>query len=158
MTGPMVSNYFVTTSIGKLADNTADNHGYLRETGIKRLEPRKAFLRALFPGFLFHGAGHQYAGQPGNGFLLLTTEIVSVPLIIFSLAESWEQKPENDNIWDYYTNSFYGFFGLNLFFGSWAYDMIAAPIKARNYNEKHGLILRLKPTEEGGKLLCIFSF
>ena len=154
----MIADYAIISGTEHL-DGDNNDQGSFKVAGFKTLEPRKAFLRAVFPGFLFHGAGHQYVGQPGNGFLLLSAEIVSVPLIIIGAhIQAFDDDPDTKTLGDLYTKSYFGFFGLNLFFGSWIYDMVAAPIKAKKYNQKHRLALRLTPTENGRKLLCTFSF
>ncbi|MGB7062154.1 MAG: hypothetical protein WBF13_07350 [Candidatus Zixiibacteriota bacterium] len=56
----------------------------------KAKEPYKAFLYALVPGAVLHGAGHFYAGKTGTGFVLLGSELSGATLILVSVGMSWE--------------------------------------------------------------------
>lgn len=68
------------TSTSSFAQNNAGLSGSLAVNHQDRFykDPNKAFLLALFPGFLIHGEGHFYAGDSLMGNVLLTGEVVSV--------------------------------------------------------------------------------
>jgi hypothetical protein len=93
-------------------------------------EPYKAFLYALVPGAVVHGAGHFYAGKAGTGFLLLGSELAGATLLLVSVGMSWEEGSQT-------LESFpVAFAGGALFFGSWIYDMIGAPLAVQRENQE----------------------
>jgi hypothetical protein len=89
-----------------------------------------AFLVALVPGSVVHGAGHFYAGKSKAGFLLLGAEIIGAGLCYLSALGNLAgntKKGSSDGT---------AFIGLTLFVGSWIYDIIEAPLAVHYKNQK----------------------
>lgn len=152
--------YFLTTNSEPefKNDQMLQKNTKSEDSNPQKLDPNVAFKRALFPGIIFHGSGHQYIGESGNGFLLTMTGLGSVALIIVGASElAFDEKSETDSIGDLYTKSDFGFWGINLFMGTWLFDIIAAPIKAKKYNDRHNFIFQLHPSiQNEGVLLTLY--
>jgi hypothetical protein len=106
----------------------------------KRKEPFKAFIYALGPGAIVHGAGHFYAGETSMGFVLLGSEMVGGVLLLAGVASGWEgggnQGPTREGFPIFFA-------GAALFFGSWIYDMIKSPLIVQQQNQE---LLKAKQT------------
>jgi len=125
----------------------------------KRKNPTLAFGLAFVPGFFIHGLGHYYIGENWTGTKLLAAELVSI-ILSFGVAVSGvasmdypkDSKP-NLAIWEISV--------LVLFFSSWIYDYIAAPIKAKKMNEEHESAFYIYPEIKADKvtlnLVCFFD-
>lgn len=101
--------------------------------GNKKRSATAAFLIALVPGSVVHGAGHFYAGKPKTGFVLMGTEIVGIGLFMVGAISSLpDNVREGDGEGDGET---IGFVGFSLFMFSWLYDMINAPLKVKKQNQ-----------------------
>ncbi|MDH4222975.1 MAG: hypothetical protein OEV55_05475 [candidate division Zixibacteria bacterium] len=95
--------------------------------------PTTAFVIALVPGSVVHGAGHFYAGKPGRGMFLFGMELLGAGLLYWgALSSSLGEQSENDSSND---GKLHEFFGVTLFVGSWVADMIGAPKVVKNHNE-----------------------
>lgn len=86
--------------------------------------PTAAFVIALVPGAVLHGAGHLYAGDTRMGEWLALTEAAGYAAMFTSHARGADVGDRAIT---------YGL-GAGLFFGSWLYDILAAPgaVRARN--------------------------
>ena len=78
---------------------------------------------ALFPGSFLHGVGHYYAEDEFFGGLCAGAEGASIPFMIFSM-------------WGGAGSSGLFITGMVLFWGSWIFDVIHAPVSAEHYNER----------------------
>jgi len=96
------------------------------------LSPQTAFDRALFPGIVWHGAGHFYAKNNNTGLSLLSAEIVSAFFMIISANEMLSPEVPNQ---PKAMSKIVFFTGLGFFSGSWLYDLIFAGGAAENYNQ-----------------------
>lgn len=99
-----------------------------RPDTLKLKNPNTALLIAVVPGFVFHGSGHFYARKSLVGVALFATELVGLRLGLrgtnpFGGSESNTEGTEV-------------IAGMILFFGSWAYDLIGAPLAVNKENEK----------------------
>ncbi|MCP4580377.1 MAG: hypothetical protein GY839_02070 [candidate division Zixibacteria bacterium] len=101
-------------------------------------DPTVAFVTAFVPGFFIHGLGHYYVGDNSTGTLLLGAEALSISLfaayVISEVASSENQDPEKDHT--LVLGSAYV-----LFFSSWIYDFIGAPVKAKKMNQKYAYFI-----------------
>jgi hypothetical protein len=96
---------------------------------LKLKNPNTALFYAAVPGFLIHGMGHFYATKPITGTLLLGVEMLGLLFMVrgaFSGFDGSSDKGEEVN----------GIVGVALFIGSWAYDMIGAPLAVGKENER----------------------
>ena len=97
---------------------------------VKKKSPTAAFLIALVPGSVVHGAGHFYAAKPKTGFVLLGSEIVGIGLFMGGALSGFAGNEGNDRL------ETIGFVGFSLFIVSWLYDMINAPLEVKKQNQK----------------------
>lgn len=97
---------------------------------IKKRSATAAFLIALVPGSVVHGAGHFYAGKPKTGFVLFGTEIVGIGLFMGGALSGLPGNVRED------AGETIGFVGFSLFMFSWVYDIIVAPTEAKKHNQK----------------------
>ena len=111
---------------------TPDSTQPQQASAMRPKEPYKAFLYALVPGAVLHGAGHFYAGKTGTGFLLVGSELVGATLAIAGSGKGWGGG--------YRTTGEVAMelVGGALFFGSWIYDMVGAPLAV--HRENRGLL------------------
>ena len=93
-----------------------------------------AFLYAAGPGFLVHGAGHFYAGKTKTGAVLLGSEVVGGALLFIGGFGKGVSQMEGGEPWKY--GDILMVFGGMLFFGSWIYDMIGAPLAVQKENRE----------------------
>ena len=109
---------------------TADSTQLREANTIKAKEPYKAFLYALVPGAVLHGAGHFYAGKTGTGFLLVGSELVGATLMIAGSGRGWGRG--------YLTTEDVAMelVGGALFFGSWLYDIVRSPLIVDKENQQ----------------------
>ncbi len=104
--------------------------GSERSDSLKLRTPNTALLIAVVPGFVAHGSGHFYARKPLTGLALLTAEAAG--LILWLRGSNFmggsSGGPDTEQA-EFIT-------GMALFFGSWAYDLIGAPLAVSKENEK----------------------
>lgn len=106
------------------------NKGIARSDSLRLKNPNTALLIAVFPGFVFHGSGHFYARKSLTGLALFATESFGLILWLrglnpFGESSNYSAADQAEFIT-----------GMALFFGSWAYDLIGAPLAVNNENEK----------------------
>lgn len=87
--------------------------------------PATAFVIALVPGALLHGAGHMYAGDLQTARWLALSEAAGYAAMFTAHVRGADTTDRTDG-----TAIVYGV-GASLFFGSWLYDILAAPAAAR---------------------------
>ncbi len=104
--------------------------GSTRPDSLELRNPNVALLIAVFPGFVFHGSGHFYARKSLTGLALLATE--SVGLMVWRRGGNFLGSSGGGT--DAEQVQF--IIGMALFFGSWAYDLIGAPLAVNNENER----------------------
>lgn len=122
------SVYFVVQTEEGETDSAADSISGGDSVVRKAKDPFRAFVYALVPGAVVHGAGHFYAGKTGTGLVLLGSELAGATLLLVSVGMSWEEGSQT-------LESFpVAFAGGALFFGSWIYDMIGAPLAVQREN------------------------
>lgn len=104
--------------------------GYVRPDTLRLKNPNTALLIAILPGSIVHGAGHFYARRPVTGAALLGIEMVSLVFFVRAIGQGLSDtgSPEQER-----QDSF---IGTTLFFGSWLYDIIVAPLTIAKENEK----------------------
>ncbi len=95
---------------------------------------------SIFPGILIHGSGHFYICEPLTGFILLGIEVVGIPLSLLA-AVSCDGTQESECI--------FGTLGVFMLWGSWLYDVIAAPIKASKMRKEYELKKKEKQLAPG---------
>ena len=91
--------------------------------------PNIALLIAIVPGFAVHGAGHFYARRPVTAVVLFGVEIIGSMFVFGSALEGWDTGSSEHEGRD-------AVIGMILFLGSWAYDLIGAPLTISNENER----------------------
>jgi hypothetical protein len=97
---------------------------------IKLRDPNYAIFVALVPGAVVHGAGHFYAGKVRTGFILLGCELVGAGLVYLGGVTGVESgEPSSGGKVAMAT-------GVTLFYGSWAYDLVFAPLSIKKRNEE----------------------
>ncbi len=135
------------------ADTGLSSHRYFLDDQSK--SPWNAFLVAFLPGLIIRGLGHHYADQHVVGFGLLGAEILGVKLIDDGMGDWFGPKEGNRTKLD---------IGLVLFFGSWVFDFVRAPILVENANRRKqdsklsGIFLNIEPTATGFELNLVKSF
>jgi len=101
---------------------------------LKLKDPNKAFLYAVVPGIVVHGAGHFYAGETTTGCVLVAGEVVSLSLAAYAIGvgigESTNGSTSNSNA------EIVGIFAGTLFITTWLYDIVGAPVAVQKYNEE----------------------
>ena len=106
------------------------NKGSSQSDSLRLKNPNTALLIAVVPGFVFHGSGHFYARKSLTGLALFATESVGLVLWLqgsnFMGGSSGGPDSERAKF----------IIGMGLFFGSWAYDLIGAPLAVTRENEK----------------------
>jgi len=118
-------------------------------------DPSKAFLYALIPGSVVHGAGHFYAGKTATGFLLLGTELVGAALVLGGTSTGWgRSSPTREGF-------AVSLAGEILFLGSWIYDMVKSPLIVQKQNrllEKNPVGLQFRMKDMKPKLAVVWRF
>lgn len=145
----MRNQHFITYSQIALSAHTYNVINSDKEEGLnsvslssyKKKSPGAAFAIGFFPGFFIHGLGHYYIGNKGTGSLLLIMELSSV------LIASRDVGTTNGTIdnGELALARAFRFLYLTLFFGSWFYDFIGAPLKAEKLNKEHGYSIFIYP-------------
>ncbi len=136
-----------------LTDSAYASHEYFLDDDSK--SPWHAFLVAFLPGLVIRGLGHHYAEQHMVGFGLLGAEIVGGKLIYDGMGDWFGPREGNQTKLDV---------GLGLFFGSWIFDFIRAPVLVEKANRRKqdarlsNVFLNLEPTAAGIKLDLVKSF
>ena len=95
---------------------------------------RTATLLAVFPGFLIHGIGHIYAGEPVTGTILFGMGILTLPAVYVLTAGIGVPNDNNGKIT--ILDFTLGMAVIALFVGSWAYDFSHASTAVRKYNDR----------------------
>lgn len=105
------------------------------EQKLKLKNPFLAFGLSIFPGIVIRGLGHLYSGNLFTGGILMLGMLTSVYLI--SIEENYIPY-EGDNVnakkFKYYDSIYYS--ARILFFCTWAYDIIGAPIVCIRHNNR----------------------
>jgi len=104
------------------------------KTLVVPLSPDTAFYKSLFPGIVWHGAGHFYAKDSNTGFSLLSAEIVSLAIITMSVNELLTPIKEGQT---YNVSRIVFYTGLTLFTGSWLYDIIFSRGAVEKFNREN---------------------
>ena len=108
---------------------------------------------SLVPGFVVHGAGHFYMGEWQMGTVLLVSEGVAFFLWVMAIGESLADIFAEEET-DVETHVY--MIGANLlFYGSWAYDIIAPQVKLRKDNRA---TLNLLPSPGGARVGFSYRF
>jgi hypothetical protein len=101
-----------------------------------RKSPIMAFLIALGPGVVIHGAGHYYVGDYKTGCKLLGGEVISYIIGMYGMVLVNEYTSNRINAKPDATLEGIGQFliiaGGCGFVATWIYDLIAAPISTSN--------------------------
>lgn len=106
------------------------NKGSSQSDSLRLKNPNTALLIAVVPGFVFHGSGHFYARKSLTGLALFATESVGLILWLRGINPFGGSGGSHDTEQVEYIT------GMALFFGSWAYDLIGAPLAVNKENEK----------------------
>ena len=119
-------------------DAASKKAGEIKPAKLK--SPTKAFVIALVPGSVVHGAGYFYAGKTKTALGVFGAEILGagmayVGALGMSLTSDTGGKTTG-------AGGVLFIFGLGLFTGSWIYDVIGSPFAVKNENDK---ILGKKP-------------
>lgn len=97
-------------------------------------DPQVALLYAAVPGFFLHGAGHFYAGKKTAGWVLVGGEILSLSIMTcavgLGLGESTNGSTSSTSADEV------AILGGILFVGTWAYDIIGAPLAVQRQNRE----------------------
>jgi hypothetical protein len=105
------------------------------EADSRRLkDPEVALLYAAVPGLFLHGAGHFYAGDKTAGWVLVGGEILSLSIMAcavgLGLGESTNGSTSSTSADEV------AILGGILFVGTWAYDIIGAPLAVQRRNRE----------------------
>lgn len=145
---PVTASFSLNHSLDSLKDQQLKRYRMYEEPYTKK-SPAIAFALGFGPGFFIHGMGHYHIGEIRTGNALLALGVISTAVIVYAgpraFFAGWD-NPGNKNTPGV---SFLLATGVITFMGTWVYDFTAAPIKARKFNEKHGLSMRLCPNLKG---------
>ena len=98
---------------------------------VKKKSPTAAFLIALVPGSVVHGAGHFYAGKLKTGAFLVGTELAGIGLFylgaVSGMSENLEDEKDRGEL---------EWIGFGLFLFSWLYDVIESPSVVNKQNQR----------------------
>ena len=108
----------------------SESKGSSHPDSLRLKNPNTALLIAVVPGFVFHGSGHFYARKSLTGLALFATEAVG--LMVWRRGGNFLGSSGGGT--DAEQVQF--IIGMALFFGSWAYDLIGAPLAVNKENEK----------------------
>jgi hypothetical protein len=138
------------------AEGQKDSIGSVENAGSNLKDPNAALTYALFPGVIAHGAGHIYAGEVRTGLVLLGSELGGLALYAWGAATGVERgQPSSEGVIAMAT-------GGALFFGSWAYDLVFAPLGVRKKNEQllraRNARLKLRTRDEQVGLVLVWRF
>lgn len=113
------------------------------EAEILRDQQKSTFvgvLLTLFPGVLWHGVGHRYAGDTEKAQELEQFEALSLLSsgagtgLYFAAEEARRRNVDSLKISLYLSAGTFGAFGGIGFLGSWLYDILYTPAAIRKYN------------------------
>ena len=99
------------------------------------------FLLTIFPGVLWHGVGHRYAGDREKAEELEQFEALSllsggIGTGFYFAGEEAGRKDVNSLKLSFYISAgTFGAFGAIGFLGSWLYDILYTPAAIRKYNQ-----------------------
>jgi len=122
----------------------------------KRKNPTLAFGLAFVPGFFIHGLGHYYLGDNDTAAMLTAAELFSLLTLYISMGLGIGSTTNGNNG----STGFYkviAAFSTAIFFGSWIYDFIGAPIKAIKMNQKHESAFYIYPEIKADKVTLNFA-
>ncbi|UCB52241.1 MAG: hypothetical protein JSV10_09685 [Candidatus Zixiibacteriota bacterium] len=129
----------------------------------KLKSPTVAFLHAVIPGSIVHGAGHFYAGHDSTGWGLLITEIIGIGFV----ATGWvaEYISESQNWSDLWILALWRYrLGVMFFLVTWFYDVSEAPKAAEEHNgmllgkQKRGLGLEFDQQNDRANFRLVVRF
>ncbi len=115
----------------------------------------KAFGKALYPGFIIHGAGFREAGNTDMFLSLAGAELFGVLVGGFGATRTTDpglSQGERD------TANYMVLGGAAVFGLTWLIDLVGAPISANSLNHEHGLTLGSELRPGGGALTASLSF
>lgn len=98
---------------------------------IKQKSPLLAFVIAAVPGSMIHGLGHYYIDDSRTFKILFITELVSIPMAYISLGAMVADGLSGESRNESWAEPM-GIIAFVAFLGTWVYDVVAAPIKARS--------------------------
>ena len=107
----------------------------ISETKHKMKNPKTAFWLGFGPGFFVHGLGHAYIGKYWTAGGLFMIEALSIAAFAMGAAAGIAESENNGN--SDKANETFGLAFALLFLGSWSYDFIGAPKKAKKMNSEH---------------------
>jgi hypothetical protein len=110
-----------------------------------------ALAKAVWPGFLLHGAGHRYAGDDETFVSLAGAELFGVVIGGFGLSELANATEDGEHRG---TSLALAAGGGAIFALTWFYDMAFAPGAAEKLNQAKGL--SFEPTPTGAQLAYRF--
>ena len=97
-------------------------------------DPQVALLYAAVPGLFLHGAGHFYAGEKTAGWVLVGGEILSLCVMTYAVGLGLGGSTNGSTSGT--SADEVAIFGGILFVGTWAYDMIGAPLAVQKRNRE----------------------
>lgn len=126
MTNPKQTKYFSLLFTEQMQDSISER--VADSVGLR--DPNYAIFVALVPGAVVHGAGHFYAGKPWTGLILFGSELAG-----FGLSYLGALTAMGDGEYSPGGAVAVGA-GMTLFFGSWVYDAVFAPLSIKRKNEE----------------------
>lgn len=127
------------------------NDSLMVKQKLKTKIPELAAVIAIFPGIFMHGFGHLYAGKYLTwGYLMIATMVGYYLLSIEDAYLPYEGADLRDKRYHYFDRIYYS--ARILFFGSWAYDIIGAPIICARHNKRLKQKLFMNPYFEKNQL------
>ena len=99
-------------------------------------------LLTIFPGILWHGIGHRYAGDSTKAEEIEQFEVLSLIAggaavgLYYGAEEARRNDLEGTKLSLYVSSGTMAAFGSLGFFGTWIYDMIFTPAAVRRHNRR----------------------
>ncbi|HTB21586.1 MAG TPA: hypothetical protein VK914_02650 [bacterium] len=112
---------------------------------IQARRPIKAFYRALWPGFVVHGSGYNYAGDKASFYDLAGGEVFGVALAAFG---GYQLAYPNSADTNRSASQSLLIAGGALFAVTWLWDLAFSHQAAASFDDRHGLALL--PAAQGG--------
>ena len=109
--------------------NSLDRHREHEILDVKQKNPYLALFIAVVPGSIIHGLGHAYIERSKTFKILFITELVSIPVAYFSAVMAYGDAMSEGSQFPLAVPA--GMIAVVAFFGTWIYDIIAAPLLAR---------------------------
>jgi len=108
---------------------------------VKLKNPYWALFYAVMPGMFYHGAGHFYAGEGRTALILFMTgsvgSLVALTWVMGDPAPEMDDEASNgESQIDDETRDRALWVAAVLFFGTWIYDLVDAPLAVKRQNEK----------------------